>query len=262
MELVFCRNRDRSPRRERDRDRDRRDRERRHRDRDKGGDRERREVSRTPFVCFIFVVLKETLPFLPYCLTTLCASNIFNGASTWLTICRSFIFIYLHLFIHPSRLYYELPYDQLLVGLIAQLVEHYTGIEEVMGSNPVQAWIFFRLSFCNCLSCVVTAWIFPLFDLRSFISRCFSVCFHFVLIVCLTFSVGSQLLREDNCALHFWVYPAPYLDSRYGLDLACFRALGTGCTFSRFWHPLHVFLSPVLVLCFPALGIGTFSRIR
>ena len=42
----FCRNRDRSPRRERDRDRDRRDRERRHRDRDKS-DRDRREV-RTP----------------------------------------------------------------------------------------------------------------------------------------------------------------------------------------------------------------------
>ena len=29
--------------------------------------------------------------------------------------------------------------DQLPVGLIAQLVEHCTGIVEVMGSNPVQA---------------------------------------------------------------------------------------------------------------------------
>ena len=28
--------------------------------------------------------------------------------------------------------------DQLPVGLIAQLVERYTGIAEVMGSNPVQ----------------------------------------------------------------------------------------------------------------------------
>ena len=28
------------------------------------------------------------------------------------------------------------------VGLLAQLVEHYTGVVEVMGSNPVQAWIF------------------------------------------------------------------------------------------------------------------------
>ena len=58
-------------------------------------------------------------------------------------------------------------YDQLPVGLIAQLVEHCTGIAEVMGSNPVQAWIFFRLSFRNCLSCVVTARIFLLFDLSS-----------------------------------------------------------------------------------------------
>ena len=56
-------------------------------------------------------------------------------------------------------------YDQLPVGLIAQLVEHCTGIAEVMGSNPVQAWIFFRLSFRNCLSCVVTARIFLLFEI-------------------------------------------------------------------------------------------------
>ena len=99
--------------------------------------------------------------------------------------------IFIYSFIHPSRVYYELTirpppskwiysyihlfilhgyitnsqYDHLPVGLIAQLVEHCTGIAEVMGSNPVQAWIFFRLSFRNCLSCVVTARIFLLFDL-------------------------------------------------------------------------------------------------
>ena len=44
-------------------------------------------------------------------------------------------------------------YDQFPVGLIAQLVEYCTGIAEVMGSNPVQAWMFFRLSFCDCLKC-------------------------------------------------------------------------------------------------------------
>ena len=44
--------------------------------------------------------------------------------------------------------------DQLLVGLLAQLVEHCTGIAAVMGSNPVQAWIFFRPSFHYCLSSV------------------------------------------------------------------------------------------------------------
>ena len=33
--------------------------------------------------------------------------------------------------------------DQLPVGLLAQLVELCTGIAEVMGSNPVRAWIAF-----------------------------------------------------------------------------------------------------------------------
>ena len=33
------------------------------------------------------------------------------------------------------------------VGLLAQLVERCNGIAEVMGSNPVRAWIFFRPYF-------------------------------------------------------------------------------------------------------------------
>ena len=37
-------------------------------------------------------------------------------------------------------------------GFIAQLVEHRTGIAEVMGSNPVEALIFFRLLLSNCLN--------------------------------------------------------------------------------------------------------------
>ena len=41
---------------------------------------------------------------------------------------------------------------QLPVGLLVQLVERCTGIAEVMGSNPVQAWIFFRPYFHYCLS--------------------------------------------------------------------------------------------------------------
>ena len=42
-----------------------------------------------------------------------------------------------HIFIliNSSFMIYMLP-----VGLIAQLVEHCTGIAEVMGSNPVQTW--------------------------------------------------------------------------------------------------------------------------
>ena len=44
--------------------------------------------------------------------------------------------------------YMEVIYlNQLPVGLLAQLVEHYTGIAEVMGSNSVQAWIWRSLSF-------------------------------------------------------------------------------------------------------------------
>ena len=52
---------------------------------------------------------------------------------------------HIHVFIRSSKL----P-----VGLLAQLVEHCTGIAEVMGSNPVQAWIFFRPYFHYCFSSV------------------------------------------------------------------------------------------------------------
>ena len=38
-----------------------------------------------------------------------------------------------------------------MCGFIAQLVEHRTGIAEVVGSNPVEALIFFRLLLSNCL---------------------------------------------------------------------------------------------------------------
>lgn len=40
-----------------------------------------------------------------------------------------------------------------LVGLIAELVTHYNSMAAVMGLNPVQTWILFRLYFCNCLIC-------------------------------------------------------------------------------------------------------------
>ena len=38
------------------------------------------------------------------------------------------------------------------LGLLTQLVERCSGIAEVMGSNPVQAGIFFRFYFHYCLS--------------------------------------------------------------------------------------------------------------
>ena len=47
--------------------------------------------------------------------------------------------------------------DQLPVGLLAQLVEHCTGIAEVMGSNPVQAWIFSGLLFTTIWVVFITA---------------------------------------------------------------------------------------------------------
>ena len=37
--------------------------------------------------------------------------------------------------------------DQLPVDLLAHLVERCTGVAEVMGSNSVRAWIFFRPYF-------------------------------------------------------------------------------------------------------------------
>ena len=39
-----------------------------------------------------------------------------------------------------------------MCGFIAQLVEHRTGIAKVMGSNPVEALILFRLLLYNCLN--------------------------------------------------------------------------------------------------------------
>ena len=47
--------------------------------------------------------------------------------------------------------------DQLPVGLLAQLVEHCTGITVVMGSNPIQAWIFSGLIFTNAQVVFITA---------------------------------------------------------------------------------------------------------
>ena len=57
-------------------------------------------------------------------------------------------YIHIHLFILHGYITNS-QYDQLPVSLIAQLLEHYTGIAGVMDLNPIQAWIFFRLSFHN-----------------------------------------------------------------------------------------------------------------
>ena len=53
---------------------------------------------------------------------------------------------------------------QLLVGLSAQLVERCTGIAEVIGSNPVQAWIFSGLIFTTAYVVVITAKIASIYN--------------------------------------------------------------------------------------------------
>ena len=68
--------------------------------------------------------------------------------TTWATHSLQFkyliIFIYSLLFFTIFGYIMNSPSGQLPVGLIAQLVEHCTGIAEVMGSNPVLACSFFQ----------------------------------------------------------------------------------------------------------------------
>ena len=47
----------------------------------------------------------------------------------------------------PQRFITNQQNDQLPVGLLAQLVEHCTGIAEVLGLTPQQVWFFFRPYF-------------------------------------------------------------------------------------------------------------------
>ena len=62
-------------------------------------------------------------------------------------------FIYIFHMFHCTGTY-ELNKLALLpmCGFIAQLLEHRTGIAEVMGANPVEALIFFRLLLSSCLN--------------------------------------------------------------------------------------------------------------
>ena len=50
--------------------------------------------------------------------------------------------------------------DLLPVGFLAQLVERCTGITEVKGSNPVQAWIFLGFLFAAAKFASITVMIF------------------------------------------------------------------------------------------------------
>ena len=86
-----------------------------------------------------------------------CAYNCDDLASNNSSLRSSHIwFSYIHNFIIIlSRVYYEpiqRPAPSWVVSLIGRALP--TGIAEVKGSNPVQAWIFFRLSSRKCISCV------------------------------------------------------------------------------------------------------------
>ena len=54
--------------------------------------------------------------------------------------------------------------EQLPVGLSAQLIERCTGIAEVIGSNPVQAWIFSGLIFTTAYVVVITGKIASIYN--------------------------------------------------------------------------------------------------
>ena len=53
-----------------------------------------------------------------------------------------------HDLLNTGEMLYQLSYEAPMCGFIAQLVD----IAEVMGSNPVEAFIFFRLLLSNCLN--------------------------------------------------------------------------------------------------------------
>ena len=63
-----------------------------------------------------------------------------------------YIYVWLHSSVGRASHQYRGGHGRPMCGFIAQLVEHRTGIAEVMGSNPVEALIFFRLLLSSCLN--------------------------------------------------------------------------------------------------------------
>ena len=84
--------------------------------------------------------------------SSLCASTVLQLQGNWLQIYD--FYLYTVIYSSPQVFITNQHNDQLLIGLSAQLVEHCTGISEVMSSNPVQTWIFFKPYFHYCLSSV------------------------------------------------------------------------------------------------------------
>ena len=138
-----------------------------------------------------------------------------------------------------------------MCGFIAQLVEHRTGIAEVTGSNPVEALIFFRLFYSNCLNWKFTAkityhpHIYPQFTYESFH-------IHYIISLLSRENMNSQLTSLPMCG-----FIAQLVEHRTGIAevtgsnpveaLIFFRLLYSNCLNWKFtakitYHP-HLFLS-------------------
>ena len=96
--------------------------------------------------------------------------------------------------------------DQLPVGLLAQLVEHCTSIAEVMGLNPIQAWIFFQaLIFTTAQVVFITAKIsfifMPLSAVQVYDFHIFTV----VKIVLLSDYIATQSPKNSGISVTNWV---------------------------------------------------------
>ena len=85
--------------------------------------------------------------------SNLCILLVPNKSLNWWINDCEYIFVYspLHGFI------WNLHNEQLLVSLLAELVKHCTGITEVIGSNPIQSWIFSGLVFTTAQVVFITA---------------------------------------------------------------------------------------------------------
>ena len=70
------------------------------------------------------------------------------------------------------RAVYELTMWPAPSWLVVQLVEHCTGIAEVMGSNPVQAWIFSDFNLTAAQVVCITAMINHKFIYNGFVGTC------------------------------------------------------------------------------------------
>ena len=85
-----------------------------------------------------------------------------------------------------------------MCGFIAQLVEHRTGIAEVTGSNPVEALIFFRPPYSNCLNWKFTAKItYHLHIYPQFIYESFHI--HYIISLLSRENMNSQLTSLPMC---------------------------------------------------------------